>query len=253
MMVIFSNLQNRLEQNKQKILIKDFETLFKQKALELNVTYIHKEVNTFDEVYASHKSNKPLILDCTGRKSPLRINKFGEDSENMEIIPLESAMYINFRAVFDKLKLDILYPSMKNDDNIKLSQIVASKKSDSENDLFKNVTIPIFISENLAQVFDKNCPDINREPLMPFKYQKTYQVIPAEIFQTLTSVLTPLLMEDWLIDFESISIKKIEITCGYAMKEVRIDLYAWAIQQFIWLILNLLTLALNMHLTFLFI
>jgi hypothetical protein len=58
-----------------KILLNVLEKTLKSKAEELGVKYIiGKELKTFKEVYQMHENNSPLILDCTGRNSFLRVN-----------------------------------------------------------------------------------------------------------------------------------------------------------------------------------
>lgn len=211
----FHDFNERLAQKKNRIVIKEFESLFKQKAISLGAKYVLKEVNSFEELYAEHGSNQPIIIDCTGRKSKLRTTQFGQDDANMEVIPLESAMHINFRASFKNIDQTVLYSAMKNNEDIKLAEIVASKAKKVDLSEMKNVTIPIFISKSLADRFDEAYPDINRAPMMPFANERE---IPYEIFEVISSILGPLLMEDWQIDFKSIQVKKIEITCGYAFK-----------------------------------
>lgn len=210
----FSELDKQLKEKNNRILIKDLENIFKEKALSQGSKYIIEEVSTFDELYDRHQSNNPIIIDCTGRHSKLRVNKFGQDSENMVVIPLESAMHINFRAIFNTLHKDTLYSAMKNNDDIRLTEIVASKKK--SHDDFKNITIPVFISKKLAAIFDEYFPHINRDPLTPFHSSNRCDYIPDELFKTISSILGSLILENWIIDFKSISIKKIEITCGYS-------------------------------------
>jgi flavin-dependent dehydrogenase len=96
--VFFHDLSESLAQKKYRILIKELESVFKQKALSLGAKYVLKEVASFDELFAEHKSNQPIIIDCTGRKSVLRTTQFGEDDVNMEVIPLESAMHIKTKS-----------------------------------------------------------------------------------------------------------------------------------------------------------
>jgi hypothetical protein len=212
----FLNLDKQLKEKNNRILIKDLENLFKEKAIACGARYMISEVSTFDELYDRHQSNNPIIIDCTGRHSKLRVNKFGQDDENMVIIPLESAMHINFRAIFDSLPKDILYSAMKNNNDIKLTEIVASRKI--THDEYKNITIPVFISKKLANIFDEYFPEINKEPLIPFgsNNRKTNDFIPNDLFKTISSILGSLILENWIIDFKSIAIKKIEITCGYS-------------------------------------
>jgi len=209
----FHDFNASLVLKKNRILIKELESSFKEKAVSSGAKYVLKEVNNFDEIYAEHSSNQPIIIDCTGRKSMLRTTHFGQDDVNMEVIPLESAMHINFTALFNTIDQTVLYSAMKNNDDIKLAEIVASKKQNADSSQMKNVTIPIFISKSLAQRFDEEYPDINRKPLIPFVDSRE---IPNEIFDVISSILGPLLMEDWQIDFKSVKVKKIEITCGYA-------------------------------------
>ena len=64
----------------------------------MGAVYHNKEITTFEEAHSLHASDFPIVLDCAGRRSPLRINKFGADEENMEICDLQSAMNINFKA-----------------------------------------------------------------------------------------------------------------------------------------------------------
>ena len=173
-----------------------------------------EEIENLESIYKRHSLNnhQVIILDCTGRKSKLRDTEFGNEDSNMEIIPLESALHINFRAIFDNLDKSLLYSAMKNNENIKLSEIVSSRTVSEDG--YKMVTIPIFITKNLAELFDLNYPNINKQPLTPFRAPG--KEIPDEIFKVISSIIGSLLMEDWYIDFKSIEIKKIEITCGYS-------------------------------------
>lgn len=102
----FLHLHDLLEGNNNKILIKDLEQKCSNVAKAHGAVYITKEVKTFGEVYDDHKISSPIVLDCTGKNSSLRIDAFGPDRENLVEIPLQSAMYINFKAkVTDKLSL----------------------------------------------------------------------------------------------------------------------------------------------------
>lgn len=213
----FTDLDKILKEKNNRILIRELEGIFKQQALSQGVKYINEEVNSFKELYQRHAVNNPIIIDCTGRNSKLRQNEFGKDEDNMLITPLESAMHVNFRAIFNSVNKSILYSSMKNNDNIRLTEIVASKTTPFS-DQYKNVTIPVFISKNLADQFDQEYPNINKEPLKPFTSDTE---IPRDIFDTIVSIIGPLIMEDWKIDFKSIVIKKIEITCGYSILRSR--------------------------------
>lgn len=212
----FYKLDANLEQKNRKILIKELEATFKQKAESLSAKYVTEEVKSFAQLYERHQANNPIIIDCTGRNSVLRMNEFGEDKDNIIDIPLESAMHINFRAKFETFGKTILYSAMKNNENIRLSEIVASRKK--TDDGYKSVTIPVFISKHLANEFDARYPNINKKPLAPFK---DVENIPDEIFQAISSIIGTLIMEDWAIDFESIVVKKIEITCGYSKTRSR--------------------------------
>lgn len=206
----FTELNNQLKEKNRRIVISELEQKLKDKAVSQGVKYINEEIQSFDQLYQRHRAKNPLILDCTGRHSKLRIAVFGQDSNSMEIIPLESALHINFKAKFNKIDKSLLYSAMKNNNDIKISEVVSSKALEDE---YKNVTIPIFISKHLSEIFDKEYPNINREPLLPFRTNKP---IPTEIFSTIASIIDPLMMENWTFNFKSMEVKKIEITCGYS-------------------------------------
>lgn len=207
----FEDFNLFLKQQNQRIQIKDFEEKFATKAKELGAVYITRNVDSFSELYEEHKLSNPIILDCTGRNSTLRINEFGADSENVVSLPLQNAMHINFKA---KLNGQVsLYQVMKYIKHIKLSDIVVGKVTDDNG--YQNVTIPVFISEELGQSFDKEFPDINRNPLNPFN---TTSNIEDLVFYPITALLGNLLADGCEIDFNSVSVKKIMISCGYAKK-----------------------------------
>lgn len=213
----FLLLNNFLQSQKNRVLIKDLEVRFSQEAKLLGVQYVTREIKSFDEVYHEHASSNPIILDCTGRNSKLRVDEFGMDEDNLVTTPLQNAMYINFKAkLIGSLSL---YQAMKYVNEIKLSEVIVSRKTDDKG--FSNVTIPAFITERLAQIFNKEFPDINRNPLNPFNSSKP---ISKEIFFPISSLLGNLLTDGCAIDLSSVSVKKIEISCGYAKKRSRNNL-----------------------------
>ncbi|APR98246.2 FAD-dependent oxidoreductase [Wolbachia endosymbiont of Folsomia candida] len=205
----FNEINKSLGESDNKIVIKDLEERLKAQAVSLEAQYIRKEVNSFEEVYEKHKDSDPIILDCTGAKSKLRTNAFDGDEDNMVTIPLQHAMYINFKA--KNVKPTALHQVMKNVGDIKLADIVASQSEDE----ITNVTIPVFISDELARAFDKNYPKINQNPLKPFQ---TADQVPDEILHPISSIISTLVLKGWEVDLSSVVVKKIEIDCGYAKK-----------------------------------
>ncbi len=105
----FNQLNQELRSQNNKILIKTLEEKFKEEAEKLGVKYVKKEIQTFDEAHKEHRDLDPIILDCTGRNSKLRTDKFGDDSENIEENLLEHIVYINFKAHIAKNNIS-LYP-----------------------------------------------------------------------------------------------------------------------------------------------
>ncbi|KLT22890.1 pyridine nucleotide-disulfide oxidoreductase [Wolbachia endosymbiont of Armadillidium vulgare str. wVulC] len=206
----FEELNKDLKKSGNKIVIKNLEKKFKEEALSTgNVEYKMEKVKSFEEVDEKHKDENPIILDCTGSNSMLRTNKFGSNRDNMVTIPLQHAMYINLKA--KNGKPTALHQVMKNIGDIKLADIVASKHESEVTD----VTIPVFISNELAKTFDQNYPNINTNPLYPF--QASNQV-PDKILYPISSIISTLILKDWEVDLNSVVVKKIEINCGYAKK-----------------------------------
>ncbi len=210
----FFTLNNLLHTQNNKILIKELEKKFSQKAKSLGALYITKEVNSFSELYSEHEISNSIVLDCTGRNSKLRRDEFGRDEENLVTVPLQNAMYINFKA---KVNGGLsLYQSMKCIKEIKLSEVIVSRKKDEKG--FVNVTIPAFITKNLAEEFDKDFPDISRNPVNPFN---DFQSVSHKIFFPISSMIGNLIVDGCVIDLSSVSVKKIEISCGYAKSRSR--------------------------------
>ncbi|WP_353287549.1 NAD(P)-binding protein [Wolbachia endosymbiont (group B) of Gerris lacustris] len=93
--------------------IKDLEERFAREAKSLGAKYITQEVESFEELYNEHKASDPIILDCTGRNGKLRINEFGPDKDNIDSVPLQHAMYVNFKAKVTNNMSSFLYQIMK--------------------------------------------------------------------------------------------------------------------------------------------
>ncbi|WP_339046021.1 hypothetical protein [Candidatus Mesenet endosymbiont of Agriotes lineatus] len=206
----FIRLDEHLKGQKNRILIKDLEERFAKEAKSLGAKYIIKEVESFEELYQKHKSSNPIILDCTGRNSKLRTNEFGSDKDNLVTTPLQYAMYVNFKAKING-NVSSLYQVMKYVKNIKLTEVVVSKSKD--NNGFSDITLPVFITDELAKVFDKEYPNINREPLNPFNSPNS---VPDSIFLPISSLLGKLIIDGCSVNLNSVKVKKIEISCGYA-------------------------------------
>ncbi|GFT97379.1 uncharacterized protein NPIL_502811 [Nephila pilipes] len=207
----FAEFYKYLRRQKDRILIKELEEKFAEEAKSLGAKYVFKEVMSVWDLKVDHRTENVLILDCTGRNSKLRETAFGSDEINVVTTPLQNAAYINFKSKFTSDTS--LYQVMKNISSIKLTEVVVSKNKDSDG--FANVTIPVFITSKLAGYFDKEFPDINRKPLNPFK-----SLIPMSdsIFFPITSIIGNLLVDGCYIDLDSVSVKKIVISCGYAKK-----------------------------------
>ncbi|XP_035213585.1 uncharacterized protein LOC118187457 [Stegodyphus dumicola] len=207
----FAKLNKQLQNQGYKILIKDLETRCAEEAKSLGAEYIRYEVNSFQELYEKHRTSNPIILDCTGRNSKLRINAFGLDEHNIVSTPLQHAMYINFKA---KMANGIsLYQAMKYISSVKLTEVVVSKNQGNSG--LTDVTLPVFINEELARDFDRDYPNIKREPLNPFNCARP---VPDSIFFPIASLLGNLILDGCIIDLNSVRVKKIEISCGYAKK-----------------------------------
>ncbi|WP_253299871.1 MBL fold metallo-hydrolase, partial [Wolbachia endosymbiont of Chironomus riparius] len=206
----FAKLNEYLRNQKNRILIKELEEKFTKEAKSLGAKYVIREVNSFEELRKEHKDSNPIILDCTGKNSKLRMGEFGSDESNLVITPLQHAMYINFKAKITD-RVPSLYQVMKYVKNVKLTEAVISKCKDANG--FSNVTIPIFITEELALIFDREFPDINRNPLNPFNSSNP---LSDSIFFPISSVLGNLIVDDCDINLNSVEVKKIEIGCGYA-------------------------------------
>ncbi|GIY67752.1 uncharacterized protein CEXT_16161 [Caerostris extrusa] len=158
------------------------EEMFTGEAKELGAKYVIKEINDFNELLSEQKTSDFLILDCTGRNSKLRSRMLGSDENNIVSEPLQHAMYINFKAIITTVTS--LYQVMKNVPGIKLTEVVVSKNKDSDG--FTNVTIPVFITKALAKHFDKEHPDINRNPLNPFN---SSFAVSDKIFFPISSII----------------------------------------------------------------
>ncbi|GFR13602.1 lactamase_B domain-containing protein [Trichonephila clavata] len=206
----FGKLNEHLHSQRNRILIKELEERFAREAKSLGARYITREVESFEELYEEHKASDPIILDCTGRNSKLRINKFGSDKDNIVSAPLQHAMYVNFKAKITD-NMSSLYQVMKYMRNIKLTEVVLSKRKDKDG--FSDVTLPVFITDELARVFDKEYPNISREPLNPFNSSR---LVPDSIFFPISSLLGNLIVDGCNVDLNSVKVKKIEISCGYA-------------------------------------
>ncbi|GFV15638.1 uncharacterized protein TNCV_2043851 [Trichonephila clavipes] len=204
----FTRLNEHLHDQRDRILIKELENRFAEEAKSLGAKYITREVESFKELYNEHKTLDPIILDCTGRNSKLRINEFGPDKDNIVSSPLQHAMYVNFKAKITG-NMSSLYQVMKYMRNIKLTNVVLSKCKDQDG--FSSVTLPVFITDELAQVFDKEYPNISREPLNPFNSS-----VSDSIFFPISSLLGNLIVDGCDVDLNSVQVKKIEISCGYA-------------------------------------
>lgn len=207
----FEEFHSFLCQQNQRILIKDMEKRFSSCAKANGAVYVLKDVQSFNELYEDHQLSNPIILDCMGRNSVMRIKQFGSDDENIVSVPLQNAMHINFKA---KVEGNLsLYQAMQYIKNVKLSDVVVGRQTDENG--FSNVTIPVFISSELAKAFDDEFPDINRNPLNPFN---TTKPVPDVLFFPIASILGNLLVDGCQIDFSSVAVKKIVISCGYAKK-----------------------------------
>ena len=186
----------------------------------MGATYHQRDIQSYEDAYNLHRRDSPLILDCAGRRSLIRINKFGSDDQNMEITDLQSAMNINFKAKLDNtgyLSLfQLIYPVFKCNPLIKIGEIVVSKNIDESG--YSHVTIPLTISKELAQEFDAHFPDINRHPWKPFSFTEDPPKVPYTLEMAVSSVFYPLTLEDWDIQWDSVVVKKIEITCGYSIR-----------------------------------
>lgn len=211
----FREMNRRLHSHDNKIVISELEQMLCSEARSTGkLEYKTEEIRSFSEVYKRHKKDNPVILDCTGRNSKLRIDEFGDDSENVVTTPLQHAIYINIRTKYKKPVN--LYSAMKNIKDVLLTNITVGGYR--EIDTFTNVTIPVFISENLAGVFDSHCPNTNKRPFNPFDASCN---LPDSIFYPISSIIGCLVLEEWVVDFRSVEVKKIEISCGYAIKRSR--------------------------------
>ncbi|XGA08030.1 MAG: NAD(P)-binding protein [Wolbachia endosymbiont of Xenopsylla cheopis] len=169
----FAKLNEHLHNQKNRILIKDLEERFITEAKSLGAKYIIGEVESFKELHKEYKDLNPLILDCMGRNSKLRISEFGPDQDNIVTTLLQHAMYINFKAKVTG-NISSLYQVIKYIKNIKLTKVVVSKSKDNND--FSDITLPVFITDELAEVFDREYPNINREPLNPFNCTRHYLI-----------------------------------------------------------------------------
>lgn len=210
----FEKFVEHLESTNNRILIKELETRFSTKAKAMGVAYITREVTSVDSLRQEHSPKNPIILDCTGRNSKLRVDAFGPDANNLITIPLQHAMYINFKAkIVGNLSL---YQVIKHIKNVKLTEVVVGKKVDENG--YSDVTIPAFITNDLARAFAWEFPDINKNPLNPFN---THRPISDEILFPISSLLGNLLLDGCQINFESVKVKQIVISCGYAQRRSR--------------------------------
>lgn len=207
----FENLNTQLNKQNDKILIKHLEIKLSDEAKAIGVKYVTKEVKSFQEILEENGDFNAIVLDCTGRNSELRKREFGPDEDNLVTSPLQYAMYINFKAKINDNWSSSLYQAMKYIKSIKLTEIVLGKQIDENG--FKDVTIPVFIKEALAKAFDKEFPDINRYPLNPFN---THSPVSDVIFHPISALLGNLVADGCKVDFNTVAVKKIVISCGYA-------------------------------------
>lgn len=205
----FAEFYKYLRRQNGRILIKHLEEKFTEEAISLGAEYIFKEVTNVWDLKVNYRTEDVLILDCTGRNSKLRELIFGSDEVNVVTTPLQNAMYITFKSKF--ANDTSLYQVMKNVSSIKLTEVVVSKNKDADG--FANVTIPVFITSKLARCFDEEFPDINRKPLNPFQSSIP---VPDTIFFPVSSIIGNLLVDDCYVDLNSVKVKKIVISCGYA-------------------------------------
>lgn len=207
----FEDLNSFLLSQNDKILIRDLESKLSSEAKSIGALYVNKEVKDFGELHKDHVVSNPIILDCTGRNSFLREKEFGADQENLITFPLQSAIYINFKAkTHGNLSL---YQAMKYNKHIKLSEVVMSRQKDECG--YTKVTIPVFITNELGGIFDEEFPEINRNPINPFTAPSPVQ---NTIFFPISSLLGNLIVDGSVIDLNSVTVKKIVISCGYARK-----------------------------------
>lgn len=209
----FAELNEYLHGQKNRILIKELEERFTKEAKSLGVQYMIREVESFEGLYNEHKDLDPIILDCTGRNSKLRVNEFGSDQDNIVSTPLQYAMHVNFKAKITD-NMSSLYQVMKYIKNIKLTEVIFSKRKDENG--FSNVTLPVFITDELASVFDKEYPNISKEPLNPFN---SVNPVPNSIFFPISALLSNLIIDGCNVDLNSVAVKKIGINCGYAKRK----------------------------------
>lgn len=210
----FMNLNELLQSQSNRILISDLENKLATYARALGALYIIKDVKSFQEIHNDHKISDSIVLDCTGRNSKLRMEEFGADEGNLITVPLQNAMYINFKA---KVNGNLsLYQAIKYIKSIKLSEVVVAKQTDENG--FSSVTIPVFITQELGCLFDQEFPDINRNPLNPFN---TCRPVSNNLFFPVSALLGNLIVDGCSVDLNTVTVKKIEISCGYARKRSR--------------------------------
>jgi hypothetical protein len=214
----FEKLNDFLCEHNDKILLNHIEKKFTTKAKAIGVKYITKEVIKFQELLKENSDMNAIVLDCTGKNSEIRKNEFGPDRIILVDTPLQHAMYINFKAKINDKSLS-LYQAMKYIKNIKLTEIVLSKDIDENG--FSHVTIPVFINESLAKTFDRDFPRINRNPLNPFNSPTP---VSDEIFNTISALIGNLIVDGCAIDLNSVLVKKIVISCGFAKARSRTNL-----------------------------
>ena len=207
----FNELNDFLVEKKSKIKLHVLQKKLKDQAESLGAIYHQRDIQNYEEAYRLHKRDSPLILDCAGRRSLIRINKFGSDEENMKITDLQSAMNINFKAKLDNTNylslFQLIYPVFKCNPLIKIGEIVVSKNIDESG--YSHVTIPLTIQKELAQEFDAHFPDINRHPWKPFSFTENPPKVPYTLEMAVSSVFYPLILEDWDIQWDSVVVKKI--------------------------------------------
>ncbi len=100
---------------------------------------------------------------------------------------------------------------MKNEEQIKLAGLISSKEKDDSN--LTNVTITAIVAEEFADLFDRQYPDTNKNPLKPFTSSNK---IPDEILQTISALINQLMIQGSSIELDSVTVKKIGVSCGYA-------------------------------------
>lgn len=142
---------------------------------------------------------------------------FGFDELNLVSIPLQNAMYINFKAnITERVSL---YQTLKHIKTVKLGELVIGNDKDANG--FCNVTLPVFIADEVAKAFDKEFPDINKNPINPFNATSP---VSETIFFPISSLIGNLIADGCLVNLNTVSVNKIVLYCGYARKRSN-DIY----------------------------